>query len=100
MRSVVVVFPASMCAMMPMFRVFSRGTCRAMFFFSETHDRRTPGADTPNRSLFRFPLLGPEPQNHRFSVLSGRDGAKGKPGEKPECRTQNAELRMKKSAEF
>jgi len=29
--------------------------------------------------MFRFPLLGPEPQNHRFSVLSGRDGAKGKP---------------------
>src|ERR1700730_4431022 len=28
MRSVVVVFPASMCAMMPMFRVFSSGTCR------------------------------------------------------------------------
>jgi hypothetical protein len=27
MRSVVVVLPASMCAMMPMFRVLSRETC-------------------------------------------------------------------------
>jgi hypothetical protein len=30
MRSVVVVFPASMCAMMPMLRVRWRGTLRAM----------------------------------------------------------------------
>src|SRR3954468_6309146 len=30
MRSVVVVLPASMCAMMPMFRVFSSGKLRAM----------------------------------------------------------------------
>src|SRR6185295_4924465 len=30
MRSVVVVLPASMCAMMPMLRVFSRGNVRGM----------------------------------------------------------------------
>src|SRR5262245_47825737 len=30
MRSVVVVFPASMCAMMPMFRVFSNGVVRGI----------------------------------------------------------------------
>jgi hypothetical protein len=30
MRSVVVVLPASMCAMIPMFRVSARDTCRAM----------------------------------------------------------------------
>ena len=30
MRSVVVVFPASMCAMMPMLRVFSSGNLRGM----------------------------------------------------------------------
>src|SRR4029453_5499072 len=35
MRSVVVVFPASMCAMMPMFRVLSSGVVRGM---------RAPGA--------------------------------------------------------
>ena len=28
--------------------------------------------------LIRFPLLGPEPQNHRFLCYPGRDGAKGK----------------------
>src|SRR3954453_707795 len=31
MRSVVVVLPASMCAMIPMLRVFSRGKVRGMF---------------------------------------------------------------------
>jgi hypothetical protein len=33
MRSVVVVLPASMCAMIPMFRVFSSGKLRAMVPF-------------------------------------------------------------------
>src|SRR3978361_1146115 len=33
MRSAVVVLPASMCAMIPMLRVFSRGKVRGMFFF-------------------------------------------------------------------
>jgi hypothetical protein len=33
------------------------------------------------RFFFRFPLLGPEPQNPEVSVLSGRDGARGKADE-------------------
>src|SRR5262245_32371222 len=33
MRSVVVVLPASMCAMIPMFRVFSMGSSRGMSVF-------------------------------------------------------------------
>src|SRR5690348_13554875 len=39
MRSVVVVLPASMCAMMPMFRVFSSGKLRAMVSDSSSGDK-------------------------------------------------------------
>src|SRR3954451_2670801 len=39
MRSVVVVLPASMCAMMPMFRVFSSGKLRAMSPKSSSRDK-------------------------------------------------------------
>src|SRR6476659_251910 len=39
MRSVVVVLPASMCAMMPMFRVFSGGKLRAMSPKSSSRDK-------------------------------------------------------------
>jgi hypothetical protein len=44
---VVVVFPASMCAMMPMFRVFANEDCRAIavyFFYSLAgpHPRSLP----------------------------------------------------------
>src|SRR6478735_8452632 len=39
MRSVVVVLPASMCAMIPMFRVFSSGKLRAMFSDSSSRDK-------------------------------------------------------------
>src|ERR1043165_6244264 len=39
MRSVVVVLPASMCAMMPMFRVFSSGKLRAMVPNSSSGDK-------------------------------------------------------------
>src|SRR6266849_11138442 len=100
MRSVVVVLPASMWAMMPMLRVFSRGTCRAMFFSSsKTRDRRTRGADTPFQSLVRFPLLSPEPQNHRFSVLSGRDRAKGKPG-KLQIKNFKFQMKNEKTSSF
>src|SRR5436190_19775880 len=63
--------------MMPMLRVFSSGDCLAIFSRT-TRKRRTRGADTPSEQFFRFPLLGPEPQNQRISVLSGRDGALGK----------------------
>ena len=34
MRSLTVVLPASMCAMMPMFRMFESGTCLGMVLFS------------------------------------------------------------------
>src|SRR5690242_15249662 len=39
MRSVVVVLPASMCAMIPMFRVFSSGKLRAMSPKSSSRDK-------------------------------------------------------------
>src|SRR5215469_1432362 len=39
MRSVVVVLPASMCAMIPMFRVFSSGKLRAMVPKSSSGDK-------------------------------------------------------------
>src|SRR5688572_31720703 len=65
--------------MMPMLRVFSRGTWRAIFvllFQATTHaHRRFAGTRTPpvgdafNR--FGFPLLGPEPQN-LFCVIRSR----------------------------
>src|SRR5690349_16369664 len=46
MRSVVVVLPASMCAMMPMFRVFSSGKLRAMvpkFSSRDKPQKKAPG---------------------------------------------------------
>src|SRR6476620_3572440 len=46
MRSVVVVLPASMCAMMPMFRVFSSGKLRAMvpkFGSRDKPQKKAPG---------------------------------------------------------
>src|SRR6185369_6270815 len=45
MRSVVVVLPASMCAMMPMFRVFSSGKLRAMS--SKSSSRSKPQKKAP-----------------------------------------------------
>src|SRR5205823_7764567 len=42
MRSVVVVLPASMCAMMPMFRVFSSEYCRSTAFLVSPVDRVLP----------------------------------------------------------
>ena len=51
MRSVVVVLPASMCAMMPMFRVLSNGYCLAMVFSLRarySRCRNQPAIDTQN----------------------------------------------------
>src|SRR4029079_9328235 len=45
MRSVVVVLPASMCAMIPMFRVFSSGKLRAMS--SKSSSRSKPQKKAP-----------------------------------------------------
>src|SRR5436309_2174017 len=80
MRSVVVVFPASMCAMMPMFRIFSRGTCRAMFFFLEN---AFIDAHVASIDLIQFLFVSRcSVRNRRitaFLCYPGRDGAKGKP---------------------
>src|SRR6478735_1672015 len=60
MRSVVVVLPASMCAMMPMFRVFSSGKLRAMVPKSSSGDKpqkRAPRgpAKRPAKKLPKLP---------------------------------------------
>src|SRR5581483_8795669 len=73
MRSVVVVLPASMCAMMPMFRVFSRGTCRAISISRTTRiGAHVAPIQSKSDLMFRFPLLGPEPQNQLFCVIRSR----------------------------
>src|SRR5258708_2491718 len=56
MRSVVVVFPASMWAMMPMFRVFSRGTCRAMSFFLRNSQSAHTWRRYTKSIVFSFPV--------------------------------------------
>src|SRR6185503_20635329 len=62
MRSVAVVLPASMWAMIPMFRVFSRGYSRATTFspshlakISKAHDARNPFR--PDALLFEAPCF-------------------------------------------
>src|SRR5947208_9211594 len=68
MRSVVVVLPASMWAMMPMFRVFSSEYCRSTsssaFFLSTYMRRGGPGCGPPLR---RIPL--PAVMRERFVGL-------------------------------
>src|SRR5260370_42538932 len=81
--------------MMPMFRVFSRGTCRAMLFFSETHNRRTGGADTP---FDRFFVSRCSVRNRRttafFCVIRSRRSL-GKTWKTAELRSSKFELRTK-----
>jgi hypothetical protein len=48
MRSVVVVLPASMCAMIPMLRVFSSATLRAMSSGLRAEKRPSPGPLLPS----------------------------------------------------
>src|SRR4051794_4156823 len=60
MRSVVVVLPASMCAMIPMFRVFSSGKLRAMVPKSSSGDKpqkKAPGgpAKRPAKKQRKLP---------------------------------------------
>src|ERR1700749_3155415 len=60
MRSVVVVLPASMCAMIPMFRVFSSGKLRAMVPKSSSRDKpqkKAPGgpAKRPAKKQRKLP---------------------------------------------
>src|SRR5260370_30108204 len=54
MRSVAVVFPASMCAMIPMFRQRFRGMVRATVIFRA-------GLPARGYSLLRIPFRGPNP---------------------------------------
>src|SRR5262245_47192659 len=58
MRSVVVVLPASMCAMMPMFRVFSSGYCASTAWVPslEGSDTSEEGGEA-TAPLFRFRSL-------------------------------------------
>src|SRR5437867_4161151 len=79
MRSVVVVIPASMWAMMPMLRVFSRGTCRAIVFFqTRVAAGFSPPLRTQSLTYVSFPVARSGTAEPPLSVLSGRDGAWGK----------------------
>src|SRR5579872_4264759 len=51
MRSVVVVLPASMCAMMPILRILSIGTVRAIFQISIRRRGSSPFTRTTNGEL-------------------------------------------------
>src|SRR5579885_1248612 len=57
MRSVVVVFPASMCAMMPMFLVLSSGTCLGINFLSPFDPGRLPFAASLTTDTFAGVML-------------------------------------------
>src|SRR5689334_19989103 len=70
MRSVVVVLPASMCAMMPMFRVFSSGKLRAMvpkFSSRDKPQKKAPGgpAKRPAKKQRKLP-------ERRAMIAAGR----------------------------
>src|SRR6266480_6877009 len=56
MRSVVVVFPASMCAMMPMLRIRSSGVVLGIAFLYSAKTRGDRGARRPGRS--RSAIIG------------------------------------------
>src|SRR5438045_9801466 len=77
MRSVVVVFPASMCAAMPIFRVLSRSNCAAMVVTLPTGDPVSLGRSRPylpevSKCLvgFRHPV-GVFTPLHRCSLVVG-----------------------------
>jgi hypothetical protein len=57
MRSVVVVLPASMCAMIPMLRVLSSATVRAMFFSFSVVPGRKKALAGPGAAWRRRPAL-------------------------------------------
>src|SRR5437016_11470912 len=54
MRSVVVVLPASMWAMMPIFRIFSIGTVRAINACPTTYDLRASSPPIVGKRLIRL----------------------------------------------
>src|SRR5215203_228489 len=94
MRSVVVVLPASMCAMIPMFRVFSSGKLRAMVPKLSSGDKpqkKAPGgpAKRPAKKQRKLPERGaiiaaarqrigtPSARLHRWSRQLDRIGNRG-----------------------
>src|SRR5215467_6746420 len=59
MRSVVVVLPASMCAMIPMFRVFSSGKLRAM-------SPKSSDGDKPQKKAPKGPAKRPAKKQRKL----------------------------------
>src|SRR5215218_11188266 len=62
MRSVVVVLPASMCAMIPMFRVFSSGKLRGMVSKSSSSSSR----DKPQKKAPKGPAKRPAKKKRKL----------------------------------
>src|SRR5690348_5793413 len=67
MRSVVVVLPASMCAMMPILRIFSSGTVRAILLIAISLKLRGPLPAVVREGLVRL--------RHTMHVVFLLDGA-------------------------